>query len=304
MSGEDLVVQLARFAWELRERGIATGLADEVDAVAALTFVDLSDRAEVRRALLTALKIRPRDRAGFDELFARFWAAESPGETPARDPAAPGRVPPVARSAGGATTGAGAGPRASVPDGTIPGYSAEALLRRKPFDECSAADLAAMERLLERLASRLATRRSRRLVPSPARGAADLRRSFRRVVGTGGEFLTLARRTRAIEQPRLVVLCDTSGSMDSHSRFLLAFVLSLKRAARRTEIFAFNTSLVRLTPWISPQKIGPTLERLAAGVPDWSGGTRIGECLSEFVARYQDAMVDSKTVVLIFSDGL
>ncbi|HEU5249164.1 MAG TPA: VWA domain-containing protein, partial [Thermoanaerobaculia bacterium] len=46
------------------------------------------------------------------------------------------------------------------------------------------------------------------------------------------------------------------------------------------------------------------LERLAAGVPDWSGGTRIGECLSEFVARYQDAMVDSKTVVLIFSDGL
>jgi len=161
-----------------------------------------------------------------------------------------------------------------------------------------------MERLLLRLASKLATRRSRRLVPSPRRGTADLRRSFRRAIGTGGEFLSLARRARAVEEPRLVVLCDTSGSMDSHSRFLLAFALSLKRAARRTEIFAFNTSLVRLTPWISPQKIGPTLDRLAAGVPDWSGGTRIGECLAEFVARYQDEMVSSQTVVLIFSDGL
>ncbi|HSD80947.1 MAG TPA: hypothetical protein VLB47_09805, partial [Solirubrobacteraceae bacterium] len=160
-----------------------------MDAIAALTFVGLSDRAEVRRALLTALKIRPRDRAGFDELFARFWAAENPGEIPARESAAPdrpGRVRPVARSAGGATTGAGTAPGADVPEGTIPGYSAEALLRRKPFDECTAADLAAMERLLERLASKLATRRSRRLVPSPARGAADLRRSFRRAVATGG----------------------------------------------------------------------------------------------------------------------
>src|SRR5512132_2774581 len=75
---EDLVVHLARFARALREHGIAVGLSDEVDAVAALTLVDVSDRAEVRRALLTALKIRPRDRAGFDELFATFWAAEEP----------------------------------------------------------------------------------------------------------------------------------------------------------------------------------------------------------------------------------
>jgi hypothetical protein len=161
-----------------------------------------------------------------------------------------------------------------------------------------------MERLLLRLASKLATRRSRRRVPAPGRGTVGLRRSFRRAIGTGGEFLSLARRARAVEEPRLVVLCDTSGSMDSHSRFLLAFVLSLKRAARRTEIFAFNTSLVRLTPWISAQRIGPTLDRLAAGVPDWSGGTRIGECLAEFVRRYRDEVVNSQTVVLIFSDGL
>jgi len=303
---DDLVVHVAGFARELRERGIPVGLSDEVDAVEALTLVDLADRAEVERALATALKIRRRDRAAFDELFARLWGAEPAVTNPARRPATPPstrRGGPAARprsSAGSAGIEAGI----DAADAKTPGYSPEVLLRRKPFDECSAADLVAMERLLVRLASKLATRRSRRRVPSTARGTPDLRRSFRRAIGTGGEFLNLARRERAVEESRLVVLVDTSGSMDSHSRFLLAFVLSLKRAARRTEIFAFNTSLVRLTPWISAQKIGATLDRLAAGVPDWSGGTRIGECLAEFVARYQDQMVSSKTVVLIFSDGL
>ena len=100
------------------------------------------------------------------------------------------------------------------------------------------------------------------------------------------------------------MLCDTSGSMDPHGRFLLAFLLALKKAARRTELFAFNTALVRLTPWVSAAKIGATLERLAAGVPDWSGGTRIGASLSDFAARYLTEMVDAKTVVVIVSDGL
>ena len=71
--------------------------------------------------------------------------------------------------------------------------------------------------------------------------------------------------------------------MDVHVKFLLAFVLALKRVAKATEVFAFNTSLTRLTPWLSPGKIGRTIERLAADVPGWSGGTRIGESLMEFV---------------------
>ena len=132
----------------------------------------------------------------------------------------------------------------------------------------------------------------------------DPRRSFRNAVATDGELLRLARRERAVEEPRLVVLCDTSGSMDRHMRFLLTFLLSLKKAARRTELFAFNTSLVRLTPWVSPAKIAATLERLAAGVPGWSGGTQIGRSLGEFVDRYLDEMVDARTVVVIVSDGL
>src|SRR6185436_13883198 len=117
-------------------------------------------------------------------------------------------------------------------EGERPGYSAQALLRRKSFEEYSALDLEAMERLLDRLALRLATRPSRRRVPQPAGREADLRRTLRRLLAQGGEPLDLARRARAIERPRLVVLCDTSGSMDPHTRFLLTFLLALRRSVR------------------------------------------------------------------------
>ena len=59
-----------------------------------------------------------------------------------------------------------------------------------------------------------------------------------------------------------------------------------------------------MTRWLTPGKIGPTLDRLAAGVPDWSGGTRIGASLDEFVTRHLDTLVSARTVVVVLSDGL
>ena len=306
-----LVRHLAVFAQALRERGIPIALSDEADALAALTLVDVSDRAEVRRALRVALKVRRRHAAAFDELFDRLWSPEHGDATSAiRAAARDRRVPQGRLGRRGALQGAAGGEEsdserdASSRTGDVPAYSPEALLRRKSFEECTPDDLAAMERLLAGLASRLATRPSRRLVPTRGRGRHDPRRSFRRALATDGEFLEFARRSRAIEEPRLVVLCDTSGSMDAHTRFLLAFLLSLKKAARRTEVFAFNTGLTRLTPWMVPGRIAQTLDRLSAGVPDWSGGTRIGECLAAFVERHLDGTVDRRTVVIIVSDGL
>ncbi|HEX4966721.1 MAG TPA: VWA domain-containing protein [Thermoanaerobaculia bacterium] len=305
----DLVRHLAHFSGALRHHGINVSLSDEADGLAALTLIDLGDRDEVRRALRTALKIRQRDVALFEDLFDQLWsapAATGSSNPIVRDPtrAAPprprkgGKLPSRRESEAG---------EVAVAEGEEPGYSPEAVLRRKSFEDYSAADQAAMERLLGRLILRLATRPSRRRVPVRGRGEADLRRSFRRAVAHGGEFLSLARRARPIEKPRLVVLCDTSGSMDPHTRFLLTFVLALRRVTksdRSTEIFAFNTALVRLTPWLRPGKVDLTLERLAHQVPDWSGGTKIGECLAEFVKYDLDERVNGRTIVIVLSDGL
>ena len=178
------------------------------------------------------------------------------------------------------------------------------MLRRKSFEVCTEEELSEMERLLSQVVRRIATRRSRRLVPSRRGRVIDIRRSFRRSLAQGGELVDLARRDRALERPHLLVLCDTSGSMDPYTRFLLTFVLSLENVAPRTEVFAFNTSLTRLTPWITAGNVAATLRRFARNVDDWSGGTRIGECLREFADDYLRQVVAGDTSVLIFSDGL
>jgi uncharacterized protein len=307
MTSDDLMFHLARFAGVLREQGVEVGVGDEIDATKALTLVDLFDRTEVQRAFQIAFKIRPRDRALFDALFHRFWSLAQP-DAQVRE-LVPSRIRNGALPNGKANDDSDrvadeGAPRQPATDGSTPGYTRDIVLRRKPFEECSARDLAEMEHLLARLERRWAARKSRRLTPVRGRGLPDLRRSFRRAVSTSGEMVSLAHRARARDEPRVVVLCDTSGSMDVHVKFLLAFILALKRVAKTTEVFAFNTSLTRLTPWLSPSKIGRTIERLATEVPGWSGGTRIGESLMEFVAKYQQQFVTPRSVVVILSDGL
>lgn len=303
---DDIVVHLARFAGTLRDHGVDAGIGDEVDATNALTLIDLFDREEVRRALLIAFRIRPRDKAVFDSVFDSFWSVRPAGAGPMRP--VPGHIGAGStrgrRTAGAVQVPAGQHHHGRTPDESHPGYTPDAVLRRKPFEECSERDLAEMERLLSRLKPRWAARRSRTLKPVRGRGMPDLRRSFRRAIGTGGEMVSLAHRARARDEPRIVVLCDTSGSMDVHVRFLLAFVLALKGIAKQTEVFAFNTALTRLTPWLAPGRVSRTIERLAAELPDWSGGTRIGESLTEFVAGYLHQVVSSRSVVVILSDGL
>ncbi len=276
------------------------GLTDEIDAGGALALVDLLDRAEVHRALRIALKVPPEAWPLFDRLFDEHWdGAPASKSSFSRHRALRDQRGPAQWKWDGKKV------RLEIEeaqDGDAPSYSPEAMLRRKPFEQLTASELAAMERLIARLAPRLATRRSRRLVPTHGRGKADLRRSFRKSMQS--DLFRLARRTRKVEEPKLILLFDTSGSMDSHARLFLAFAFALRRVVKRVDVFAFNTSLVRVTRMIAPADIARTLERLAAGVPDWSGGTRIGACLAEFVGQYDQTLVDRHTAVVIVSDGL
>jgi len=299
----DLIVHLARFAGALRAGGVRVSTGDEVDALRALLLSDLGDPEDVRLSLRCSLKVRPRDERTFEALFARYWLG---GEAPARArPAAehgPGNPRPPPNPLGGEAPADGER-EIEVPEGEELGSSREALLKRKHFDRCDERDLAEIERLMARLAERLATRKGRRLAPVHGRGRPDPRRSLRRALATGGEVISFARRDHPVETPRLVVICDTSGSMEAHGRFLLAFARSLKRVAKQTEVFAFNTELVRITQLLA----GPeerVLGALSAAVPDWSGGTRIGESLEAFASRHLSELVDSRTVVVVFSDGL
>ena len=305
-TGDVLTRKIVRLGRALREQGVKVSLADEIDAREGLGFFE--EMEDSRLALLCTLRIPPEARNLFDSLFEEiFVGAATPRPRPSRNQRID--APRVARPPRSGfhwdpdtrtlTKGDESG------EGETPASSPAALLRGRHLDAALAppAAVAAMEAALARLARRLATRRSRRLVPA-AKGRPDLRRSLRRAVRTAGEPLSFARRTRALERTRLVFLVDTSGSMDPHARFLLTFLVALRRATRRAEVFAFNTRLERVTGLLSRGDAARVLARLADAVPDWSGGTRIGDCLADFAGSRLASCVDERTVVVVLSDGL
>ena len=143
-----------------------------------------------------------------------------------------------------------------------------------------------MERLLARLARRLATRRSRRLVPTTRPRASRRARELQARASDVGRARDArpSRAGRGRAAPRRS--CWTPAARWTRTAgSCSAFVLSLRRAVPRAEVFAFNTELVRLTPSLSRGRSRLTLDRLSRAVPDWSGGTRIGECLAAFRRR-------------------
>ena len=308
----DLIENLGRFCRFLREQRVPVALDKEIDAASALLHIDLLDPQEFYLSMKATLLSRKKDEPVFDELFRLFWTDQSrsglPRQMKLQKRQATGPSRQIRKGLAAARNDEETAERdetgKTTQDQPIPSYSPEELLRKKSFEAFTEADLEAMDRLLTELVVKLVTRRSRRLWPSHRRCRVDLRRSFRRTLRYGGEFVELAYLERRVERPRIVLLCDTSGSMDPYSQFLIRFLFSLKRAAGRVEVFVFSTSLTRLTPLLSRGEIAEILDRVSEVARDWSGGTDIGGSLDEFLSDYGSQMLGPHSVVVILSDGL
>ena len=91
--------------------------------------------------------------------------------------------------------------------------------------------------------------------------------------------------------------------MDLYSRFLIQFIYAFQSVYRRIETFVFSTSLYHITEILRAEELYNALEKLSKTVPDWSGGTKIGFSLDQFVDQFGTKIIDSQTVCLIISDG-
>jgi uncharacterized protein with von Willebrand factor type A (vWA) domain len=82
------------------------------------------------------------------------------------------------------------------------------------------------------------------------------------------------------------------------------FAHSALRADRRFEAFCFGTRLTRVTKALAGSDVNEALERAAAEVVDWEGGTRIGESLKRFLDDFGHGGMARGAVVVVCSDGL
>jgi uncharacterized protein with von Willebrand factor type A (vWA) domain len=286
----------------LRSLGLDVHMGRMLDVVQALPLVNLGERGEVYHTCRTLLVHRREDLAMFDRAFAAFWDglhsdARSPRHADEADDAA---GPPASAPAGIEMVGDAAG--ADDPGGALQTWSDAAVLATKDFAEFTADEIAVAQSALDRLDWNPGERRTRRWVSGHG-ARIDLRQALARSVRTGGDVFKLPRRARRLRPRPLVLICDVSGSMDRYSRMLLHFAHALGRRHRRIEAFLFSTRLTRITPQVRARGLDVAVGRVARAVPDWSGGTRIGEALRQLHQRWRRRVLHGGPVVLLISDG-
>src|SRR5690625_4032828 len=162
---------------------------------------------------------------------------------------------------------------------------------------------AAVARLVSRISADRPRRRTRRLEPA-ARGRLDHRRMLRAALRTGGEPVRLPRRHRSTRPRRVVLLIDISGSMSPYADALLRLAHVVVRGhPRHTEAFSVGTRLTRLTPQMRLRNPAAAIAAVADAIPDWSGRTRLGAELKEFLDLYGRRGAARGALVVIASDG-
>ncbi len=109
---------------------------------------------------------------------------------------------------------------------------------------------------------------------------------------------------KARDRPRRVVLlCDVSGSMASYSRALLRFMHASVASGEPVEAFVMGTRLTRVTRELSTRNPDRALREASKAIEDWSGGTRLGDTVKEFVDVWGQRGMARGAVVVLLSDG-
>jgi uncharacterized protein with von Willebrand factor type A (vWA) domain len=313
MAGHDLdelraAAGVVAFADVLRGLGVPIPVSRIELALEALASIDATQREQAYWALRCALITRADEIGAFDLAFAALWEGDARGVGGSTAPPLPaGERPRV--TAGGATAEQFASERPA--DGSEEGsdaragrrWSAVERLRDIDFRAYDSDELARASRLIIELARMLPRRRSRRLRPADSGPHLDRRATLRRAMRTEGHPVQLAWRRASSRPRRLVFAIDVSGSMEPYTRPLLMFLQAARQASRNVEAFAFGTRLTRLTDGLAGRRPDAALERVARAVPDWAGGTRIGDNLRRLNDVWGRRGVTRGAIVVIVSDG-
>jgi uncharacterized protein len=177
-------------------------------------------------------------------------------------------------------------------------------LQHMDFEAMSAEEIAAAKREIRRLVLPLDLRRTRRLRADSLGPVTDLRRTIRQSLRQGGEILTIARERQVTRPPPLVVLCDISGSMSRYAQILLHFLHAVTNDRDRVQAFLFGTRLTNVTRQLRHRDAEVAFQMVSHIVPDWSGGTRIGEALDAFNRLWARRVLAQGAIVLLITDGL
>ena len=311
MLAESLLNRLLGFLRLMRSNGYHIGIQEEMDVMKMAELNGLLEPRRIRWGLRALLCSCSDDWQRFDELFDTYW---KPANRTREQRSSYAKKIDRKNGLGGQQSG---GSQVSESDhaeqgddsdagdgGSKGGASTQEALARTDFRLLADEEqMREMERLVERLAKQMRRRMTRRQHVQQQGRRIHLRRTIRSSLRYGGTPLALAFTKRQQQLPRLILLLDVSRSMSLYSFLFLRFARGIIEAFKDADAFVYHTRLVHVTDALHERDMTRAKEKLALLSAGWSGGTRIGECLQMFNRDYGRRIVNSRSVVMIVSDG-
>lgn len=285
---------LVGFTHALRSSGVAVSTDRARTYLHAVSLLDAGHLAMVRASGRATLCACPEDLARHDAVFTAWFRPEGNPQVSPTDSSS------VTSAPFGRDEDSGTGEDAEE---LATSASDLEFLRKRDVAVMDADQRSQLDAMIRTLQPRLPTRRTVRR-ESCRRGEIDVYRTLRQQLRSHGELTELRRRRRKTRDRRVVLIVDVSASMRPYADALLRFAHVLTSRARSrgsVEVFTLGTRLTRVTAQFSTADPHRAVEQAGEHIPDWAGGTRLGDSLRAFINSSRS--LARGAVVVILSDG-
>lgn len=170
------------------------------------------------------------------------------------------------------------------------------ILRNAPLSRIEPRQVEQMRRLIRQIARRLRERYSKPR-KRQRRGHLDVRRTIRRNAAWGGvPFLTAWKRKHR-DKPKIVALCDVSGSVARVSDFFLLLIHSLHEVVSDVRSFAFSGHLIEVSDILESK----TPEEAMAEIMSKAGfgSSDYGSSFADFEKQWMNSITPQTTVIVL-----
>jgi uncharacterized protein with von Willebrand factor type A (vWA) domain len=293
--------RLAKFPTFLRSNGFGVGASAGVDSLRVANLVGVTQKDSLRWSLKALLCNRAEEWGRFDRLFdswflpANQWQQAAAREVEkgffsGNDPAGDSTSTRDSDELEDAT------PRNAASDKDISTRGDfKDLMKREHLLE--------LEAVVRQIAKELRQITLRREAASSKRKRLNMQATARGSVATGGLPLRLHWKNRKKVKPRLILIIDVSRSMIAYSFFYLRLARALAAVIPDVHTFIFHTTLIGVSQALRDPDPTRAQQRLHVLAEGWASGTRIGESLNHFIKEYAGGLINSRTGIVILSDG-
>ena len=170
------------------------------------------------------------------------------------------------------------------------------ILRNAPLARIERRQVAEMRALIRRIARRLRERYSKPR-KRQRRGHLDVRRTLRRNAAWGGvPFLTAWKRKHR-DRPKIVAICDVSGSVAQVSDFFLLLIHSLHEVVDDVRSFAFSSHTIEVSEILKKKSPEEAMAEIMSKVG--FGSSDYGSSLVDFEKDFMSTLTPQTTVIVL-----